>query len=249
MPDKNQIQQSLYDFDATIKAKPNLTDKELLSKFPEFGNDINKLQAAKDYSVTLNSGKYKSVDEFNNKFPEFFSVEKKNSLPSPYSNTQLPSVLQEGNKMVGGDIFKDVSARQNKIEQENKQLNNQIEQEKSVSKRKSTSVIENIPLPENILLGSNKQAIESTKNVPLQISRKIEKPIDVDKLVEKLANTTTESEESIRERLDDGDLIIEDGKIKEKGNWLQNVGQGIKNTMDDISLFLNIENAKRKIKE
>lgn len=101
MPDKNQIQQSLYDFDATIKAKPNLTDKELLSKFPEFGNDINKLQAAKDYSVTLNSGKYKSVDEFNNKFPEFFSVEKKNSLPSPYSNTQLPSVSKEGNMPTG----------------------------------------------------------------------------------------------------------------------------------------------------
>ena len=73
MPDQNNnIQQSLLDFHATILAKPNLSDKDLLQKFPEFGNDSKKLQAAKDYAATMESGKYKSTSEFNNKFPEFF---------------------------------------------------------------------------------------------------------------------------------------------------------------------------------
>lgn len=66
------IQQALFDFDATIKEKPNLSEAELLKKFPEFGNDKNKLQSAFDYSATLNSGKYKEPKEFNSKFPEFF---------------------------------------------------------------------------------------------------------------------------------------------------------------------------------
>lgn len=71
---KTSIQQALYDFDATIKAKPNLTNKELLLKFPEFNNDVEKLHSAFDYSKTLNSGKYKNANEFNFKFPEFFGV-------------------------------------------------------------------------------------------------------------------------------------------------------------------------------
>ena len=116
MPDKDKIQQALIDFDVTIKAKPNLSDKELLSKFPEFGNDINKLQAAKDYSATLNSGKYKDPSEFNSKFPEFFAEEvKKNDTPSPSSATQLPlpnqpiNPLQQGANIVGGGVLKEVS--------------------------------------------------------------------------------------------------------------------------------------------
>lgn len=68
------LQSVLYDFDATIKAKPQLSEAELLDLFPEFGNDANKLKAAFDYSATLSSGKYKSPEEFNAKFPEFFPV-------------------------------------------------------------------------------------------------------------------------------------------------------------------------------
>ena len=68
MPD---IQQSLLDFDATIKAKPNLTTNELMAKFPEFNNDPKLLQAAHDYSATLNAGKY-DQPTLNSKFPEFF---------------------------------------------------------------------------------------------------------------------------------------------------------------------------------
>lgn len=74
------MQKVLYDFDATIKAKPNLSVSELLVKFPEFKNDSDKIQSAKDYSATLNSGKYKNVSEFNYKFPEFFGVDTTENL-------------------------------------------------------------------------------------------------------------------------------------------------------------------------
>lgn len=105
MPDQDKIQQSLYDFDATIKAKPNLTDKELMSKFPEFGNDISKLQSAKDYSATLNSGKYKDVSEFNVKFPEFFSdVKKKESTPLQSLGGSLLSKVPKENTNILSDV-------------------------------------------------------------------------------------------------------------------------------------------------
>ena len=93
MPQDGNIQQSLYDFNATVKAKPNLSDKELLQKFPEFNNDTKKLQAAKDYSATLNSGKYKSADEFNHKFPEFFGGETvKKKVGTEPTSKDIPTV-------------------------------------------------------------------------------------------------------------------------------------------------------------
>src|ERR1035437_7557031 len=76
------IQQSLLDFDATIKAKPNLTTNELMVKFPEFNNDPKLLQSAHDYSATLNSGKYSDRNMLNSKFTEFFS-----NKQAAYSNT------------------------------------------------------------------------------------------------------------------------------------------------------------------
>lgn len=122
MPDKDKIQQALIDFDVTIKAKPNLSDKELLSKFPEFGNDINKLQAAKDYSATLNSGKYKDPSEFNSKFPEFFAEEVKKKEPTASSATQLPlpKVLEQGANVVSGGILSDISKTVPKTEPKEK---------------------------------------------------------------------------------------------------------------------------------
>jgi len=80
MPD---IQQALLDFDSTIKAKPNLTNEELMAKFPEFNNDLKLIQSAHDYSATLNSGKYDSHIEVNSKFPEFFSMPTPGGIPIP----------------------------------------------------------------------------------------------------------------------------------------------------------------------
>lgn len=63
-------QSTLDDFVVTLDKSPNLTDKELLSKFPEFGNDINALNSAFDYVATI-KGKDYSQQELYSKFPEF----------------------------------------------------------------------------------------------------------------------------------------------------------------------------------
>ena len=69
------IKQTLLNFHETLRSNPELSDDELLNKFPEIGKD--NLSAAFDYSATLDSGKYKSDVEFEDKFPEFFPVKKK----------------------------------------------------------------------------------------------------------------------------------------------------------------------------
>ena len=86
MPDNKKIQQALYDFDETLRTK-DYSNEELLSKFPEFNNSQELLDAAFDYSATLNSGKYKSSEEFNDKFPEFFDVKKKRRVSGFFPRT------------------------------------------------------------------------------------------------------------------------------------------------------------------
>lgn len=86
-PKYKTSQEVLNDFSSTISAKPNLTKEEIFSKFPEFKNDDLFLQSAMDYHETSKSGKYKTVEELNSKFPEFeFESKKKVSItpaPSP----------------------------------------------------------------------------------------------------------------------------------------------------------------------
>ena len=71
-------QQVLNDFITTIDESKDLSDKDLFTKFPEFGGDEKKLQSAKDYYTTFYAGDHKSPEEINSKFPEFFG-EKKSS--------------------------------------------------------------------------------------------------------------------------------------------------------------------------
>lgn len=63
--------QVLADFQATLKAKPNLTDDEWFELFPEFEKRKDLLQAAFDYDATLKEKNY-SNDELMSKFPEFW---------------------------------------------------------------------------------------------------------------------------------------------------------------------------------
>lgn len=72
MPENKITQSTLNDFLATVKAEPNISDSDILKSFPEFNNDKTKLDAAWAYKNTLDSKKYKSLDEVNTKFPEFF---------------------------------------------------------------------------------------------------------------------------------------------------------------------------------
>lgn len=71
------IKQTLLDFHETLRSNPEISDDELLNKFPQIGKD--NLSSAFDYSATLDSGKYQSEVEFEDKFPEFFPVKKKDS--------------------------------------------------------------------------------------------------------------------------------------------------------------------------
>lgn len=71
-----------------------------------------------------------------------------------------------------------------------------------------------------------------------------EVPYDINQLIDDRVNNSTESAESVVKRIDDGDLIVEDGRLKENGSWLDNLGQGIKKTLDDIGLSMDINVAK-----
>lgn len=97
----DEIEGVLNDFIATIEAKPNLSNGELLKKFPEFKNNKELLNAAFDYSATISSGKYKGKEELHSKFPEFFKTEgvnKKDSFPSPSGNSKIENPFQEVKK-------------------------------------------------------------------------------------------------------------------------------------------------------
>jgi hypothetical protein len=92
-PTKHKITQKvLNDFASTIEAKPNLTSKELLQKFPEFNNDLKVLQSAFDYHATSKSGKYKTVDELNGKFPEFEFTDVKKKVGGKEFPSEAPSI-------------------------------------------------------------------------------------------------------------------------------------------------------------
>jgi hypothetical protein len=88
------IKQTLLDFHNTLKASPEISDDELLNKFPQIGKD--NLSAAFDYSATIDSGKYETEDDFADKFPEFFPVKKKEEPVD--GGTTLPEVVVTSSK-------------------------------------------------------------------------------------------------------------------------------------------------------
>ena len=68
-PKYSKVNQNvLADFALTMQESPNLTEKEILSKFPEFDNDINAVHSALDYVATVQGGIPKDIST---KFPEF----------------------------------------------------------------------------------------------------------------------------------------------------------------------------------
>lgn len=62
-------QQTLADFASTIHDNPNLSEQEILTKFPEFEGDKNAIQSALDYISTV--GENEPPKDINTKFPEF----------------------------------------------------------------------------------------------------------------------------------------------------------------------------------
>lgn len=90
------MQKMLLDFNKTITENPKISDADLYNKYPELGNDEKMLAAAYDYSATLNSPKYKSPEEFNDKFPEFALKKKGQTEPSTSSSEQTKPVSTSG---------------------------------------------------------------------------------------------------------------------------------------------------------
>ena len=68
----------LLDYFATIEAKPNLSDKELLQKFPEFNNKLSVLNRVKNYYENQ-----KKIDTYKNQLNKlvfYNSIEIKNNI-------------------------------------------------------------------------------------------------------------------------------------------------------------------------
>lgn len=63
-------EQVLKDFAVTLADNPNLSEREILAKFPEFDNDVNAIQSARDYWATVGDAPKPPKDIFG-KFPEF----------------------------------------------------------------------------------------------------------------------------------------------------------------------------------
>jgi len=64
-----------------------ILNEEIKTKFPEFNNNDNLVQSARDYAATSLSGKYNNDEELNSKFPEFFVP-----MARPKNNIALPGV-------------------------------------------------------------------------------------------------------------------------------------------------------------
>jgi hypothetical protein len=104
----DEFDDTLQDFIATTTAKPNLSNEELLQKFPEFKGDEALLQSAYDYKATVASGKYPDTTELNSKFPEFFTADVKKKKETE----ALPKPQPESTTSVSEDTVSDISQPQ-----------------------------------------------------------------------------------------------------------------------------------------
>lgn len=75
-------------------------------------------------------------------------------------------------------------------------------------------------------------------------------PVEKDYVKNKAINTfskfNNESTKSIEDKINSGDYIIENGKVKVKGGIADNFGQGIKDFVDGIGLSLNVAAAQSR---
>jgi hypothetical protein len=80
-------------------------------------------------------------------------------------------------------------------------------------------------MPSFITHGLNKQAIDDSAIKEFSFSQK-------------------ESEESIRKKIDNGEYLLEEGKVKVKGGFGENLWQSLKDGMSRMKLYLDVEGAK-----
>jgi hypothetical protein len=162
MPEQNDIQKALLDFSATIKAKPDLSTKEILQKFPEFDNQAFKINAAKDYAKTLASKKYKTTEELNSKFPEFFGEKEKTQKVTKEEQAVIPS-MAEMPKLKYEELFsKEIVPIVDKVYEKNSA--NIVNQEKLTSLLPKIKEQKIKDLTINTLLSKGKLAMEGSNS-------------------------------------------------------------------------------------
>jgi hypothetical protein len=137
MPENKVTQNTLNDFLATVKAEPNISDSDILKSFPEFNNDKRKLDAAWSYKNTLDSKKYKSLDEVNSKFPEFFTQP---TVTKPVEEKGLWESISE--KVYPFTLLGAIGSVSSYFSDRNKPVSNTITSQVDKDYKKSTDPVE-----------------------------------------------------------------------------------------------------------
>jgi Fe-S cluster biosynthesis and repair protein YggX len=261
MPDQNDIQKALLDFSATIKAKPNLSTKEILQKFPEFDNQAFKINAAKDYARTMETKKYKTTEELNSKFPEFFG--RGESKKTKSEEIVTPAGLQPGYKFPTIDTslfqttprtikesvdFGNTNAIDNtKIMDSYPAIKDQYIKDKTIN-----NLLKKGKLPmENSNSWKDEYAdVKATTTdeewVPknTMVINPEQTKINKDKLLkESIAQFSfnhNEDEKDIEQKIKNGDYVFENGKVKEKGGLSDMYGQDLTSAVDKVDLYLKV---------
>ena len=205
---------------------------KLANSYEEFKSVMQDIGARKDFFNEFNS-KLKLANDFN-QFEDVLGLKKKDGgIPSPTElSASLPSQLPKDKSLLAA---------------KNQQIQNAIDINQPFKGMGGPpSAVESRP----IRMGDFKPiTTDNTRTIISKLgSNQPKEPTidDVNKAIEHRVNTSTESAESVVGRLDDGDLQYdkESGKLKEVGSWLDNLGQGIKNTVDNIGLAMDIQVAK-----
>jgi hypothetical protein len=186
----------LQDFIATTTAKPNLSNEELLQKFPEFKGDEALLQSAYDYKATVASGKYSDATQLKSKFPEFFTAEVKKK-----DETQvLPQPQPQNTTSVSEDTVSDISQPQTTptsgLEGQEPNRFTPIEAKEQPSGVPSIENIENIP--ELTDLQKQGAAIKPIKDIFESASKE---DLELLSQFEELGNLTEEETKEIDDKI------------------------------------------------
>jgi len=271
MPEQNDIQKALLDFSATIKAKPDLSTKEILQKFPEFDNQAFKINAAKDYAKTLASKKYKTTEELNFKFPEFFGEKEKTQKVAKEEQATIPS-MSEMPKLKYEELFsKEIVPIVDKVYEKNSA--NIVNQEKLTSLLPKIKEQKIKDLTINTLLSKGELAMEGSNtynnvyadiknNIPDEqwmpswtpTSAKIKFSTEVAKqqneVIDNFAKSVEETPEEVKEKIKNGDYEFDykKNKVVKKGGFGDMAAYGLNNFFDKYRLFIDASAAQERSK-
>ena len=263
MPDQNDIQKALLDFSATIKAKPNLSTKEILEKFPEFDNQAFKVNAARDYAKTLTSKKYKTTEELNSKFPEFFGGKEKASKVNNAEEMGTPAGLQPGYQfpIIDTSLFQTTprtikesvdfgntnTLDKTKIMDSYPAIKDQYLKDKTINNllKKGKLPMENSnswkdEYADVKATTTDEEWVPKNTIVINPEQTKINKEKLLKESIAQFSFDHNENEKDIEQKIKNGDYVFENDKIKEKGGFSDMYGQDLTSALDKMDLYLKV---------